>query len=523
MKRTVLLLLLGALAVMLVTSAVWANGRAKGERPSVSAEPEVKGPAPAPQMPTAAPAPAVSEAAPPVQTSAQAVGVVTCGINTPLAMAMNPVVKADCNDVFVVAGGSIFKFDRSMCLKKQTSLMMANCSNGAAATAVGTPALAIADQDVYVVAGNMVARFDRELSTVTQVALPLPNCTAIAVTPGQVVMTSSTPACPPQMQVLADQSVSMPGGEALLSIGMTMNPAIFVDNQDVFVVAAGSVFKFDRALGLRQQAMMQAGNCAAVALPPGQTVAPEALHAVSTALGTPAISVIDQDVYVVAGSMTAHFDRNLNSVLQAALPFQGGIPIALLPGGPIGFTQVAAGPAPCPPGTAPVVAGFTSQPIVGYPAPASVVVTNAVQPGAMAPSGRWTARLNGDTCQRRTYASGKADFTLSGDGQTLHSRLFARNIWDVTCVQLLLVSPGGNVTDASVVATLATFNPPTLAITGRLASCSISACDLTGCLQGQPLSALINAMNAGQILVSVSTSCRECGQIAGLLTAAPCS
>ena len=140
MKRTVLQLLLVALVAMLFASAVFANGHARGERPSVTTEQPEVAPPPAP-APAPAPAPTVSQACPPaVQTSAQAVGVVSCGVNAPLAMAMNPVVKADCNDVFVVAGGSIFKYDRAMCLKKQAPLMMANCGNGSAATAVGTPA-----------------------------------------------------------------------------------------------------------------------------------------------------------------------------------------------------------------------------------------------------------------------------------------------------------------------------------------------------------------------------------------------
>ncbi len=124
MKRTVLLLLLALLVAMALTSVAFANGHARGEVPSVTTE------APAPPPPPPAPVPKAEACPAPVQTCAQAVGVITCAPNLPLAMAMNPVVKADCNDVFIVAGGSIFKYDRNMCLKKQANLSMMNCGTG---------------------------------------------------------------------------------------------------------------------------------------------------------------------------------------------------------------------------------------------------------------------------------------------------------------------------------------------------------------------------------------------------------
>ena len=134
----------------------------------------------------------------------------------------------------------------------------------------------------------MIARFDRNLCTVTQAALPLPNCTALAVTPGQIVRTTSVPACPPALQTSCDQTTAtMPNVESLVSIGISMNPAIFVDGQNVFVAAAGSLFEFDRALCLRRQALLPLGNCASVSLPPGQCVAPETLHADILRAGDP--------------------------------------------------------------------------------------------------------------------------------------------------------------------------------------------------------------------------------------------
>ena len=293
---------------------------------------------------------------------------------------MNPVVKADCNDVFIVAGGSIFKYDRSMCLKKQANLSMVNCGTGSTAV-IGTPALAIADQDVYVVAGNLVSKFDRELCTVTQAALPLPNCTAIAVTNGQIVPTAN--ACPP-----ANTCPPSPAPVATAGIGMAMNPAITVDGQDVYVVAAGTVFHFDRSLCFKRQASLPQANCAAVALTPGQAVAPETLHAVSTALGTPAISVIDQDVFVVAGVISAKFDRDLNPCVQAALPFAAGTSIAVLPGGPINFNQMAM----VPNTFAPVVAAAPVCGTCATPVAAAPICTTPTVAGFVGGADLWHLR-----------------------------------------------------------------------------------------------------------------------------------
>ena len=56
-KRTVLLLLLGMLVAMALTSVAFANGHARGEVPSVTTEaPEVAPPAPRPRPPKRRPA-----------------------------------------------------------------------------------------------------------------------------------------------------------------------------------------------------------------------------------------------------------------------------------------------------------------------------------------------------------------------------------------------------------------------------------------------------------------------------------
>jgi len=553
MNRTLLLLLLAALVAMSAMTAAFANGRAKGERPAVTAEPEVMAPAPAPaapgappEMPAPAPVAAAPEACPPpTATTGQAVGVITCGTNAPFAMAMNPAIRAEGNDVYVVAGGTIFWFDRTMCPKGRASLSLAACPPaGGVSAVVGTPALAIADQDVYVVAGNLIARFDRGLRPIAHAALPIPAGTAMAVTSGQVVNTTA-PACPDTSQTGA---TAAPAG-ATLSTGMTMNPAIRVENQDIYVVALGWVFRFDRNLCLKRQACLPVGNCAAVALPPGQTVSPATLNAVATALGTPAITVLDQDVYIVSGTMVARFDRDLNAVTHAELPFPAGVAIALLPGGAIGFAQMT---------TCPTVAGYVSQPCpapcptaaaptceqpCAVPAPApcpTAALPTCEQPCGTptcatcatptvagfcatpsAPTGpRWTASLDGDPLQVSTYASGRSDAWLSADGQTLYYDIYARNIWNVTFAQLQLVGPGVCLPNAPVVATLITMHPSSLAINGgRVVRCSITACDLTGPFRGQPLSVLANAMNAGQIAVNVGTTRHSCGEIAGTLAA----
>jgi aldose sugar dehydrogenase len=113
-------------------------------------------------------------------------------------------------------------------------------------------------------------------------------------------------------------------------------------------------------------------------------------------------------------------------------------------------------------------------------------------------------------------ATGQAIFRPGKDGHSLAFRLIVANIKDVTQAHIHLGGPGVN---GSVVAWLYPEGPPAQLIPGRfggvLAEGTITAADLVGPLAGQPLSALLEAMRAGEAYVNVHTSPHPAGEIRG--------
>jgi hypothetical protein len=115
-----------------------------------------------------------------------------------------------------------------------------------------------------------------------------------------------------------------------------------------------------------------------------------------------------------------------------------------------------------------------------------------------------------------TRATGVATFKLSADGSELSYRLIAANIENVTQAHIHLGAAGVN---GPVVVWLYPDGPPPQLIPGRfqgiLAEGTITEENLVGMLAGQPLTALVDAMRAGNTYVNVHTSQFPPGEIRG--------
>jgi CHRD domain len=99
---------------------------------------------------------------------------------------------------------------------------------------------------------------------------------------------------------------------------------------------------------------------------------------------------------------------------------------------------------------------------------------------------------------------GVATFNLSDDGTEIQYRLIAANIENVVASHIHVGAAGVN---GPVVAFLfGSVAPGGGRFDGVLAEGTITAANLVGPLAGQPLSALIDAMNAGNAYVNVHTN-----------------
>ena len=99
---------------------------------------------------------------------------------------------------------------------------------------------------------------------------------------------------------------------------------------------------------------------------------------------------------------------------------------------------------------------------------------------------------------------GVAIFQLSDDGTALHYRLIASNIENVVASHIHVAPPGVN---GPVVAFLYGNAPPAGGRTdGVLAEGTITAANLVGPLVGQPMSALVDALRAGNTYTNVHTN-----------------
>jgi hypothetical protein len=130
---------------------------------------------------------------------------------------------------------------------------------------------------------------------------------------------------------------------------------------------------------------------------------------------------------------------------------------------------------------------------------------------AIAASRNFRTHLTGEqeVPVRVTNAQGQANFKLAKDGQSLDFRLNIANIENVWMAHLHLGPADGT---GPIVVWLYPRQapPPSQSLAGRtqgtLAEGAITAADLTGPLAGQPLQALLNAIEAGQVYVNVHTN-----------------
>ena len=143
-----------------------------------------------------------------------------------------------------------------------------------------------------------------------------------------------------------------------------------------------------------------------------------------------------------------------------------------------------------------------------------VVVFAFAMVAVVTSAGAFSAHLSGGAQAPPivSTAQGRVIFQLSSDGSVLLYRLVVANIDYVTQAHLRLASMGMN---GPVVVPI--FGGPTTTgrTTGVLAQGTITASDLQGPLAGQPLSALINAMQSGHTYVNVQTVSRPLGEIRG--------
>jgi len=116
-----------------------------------------------------------------------------------------------------------------------------------------------------------------------------------------------------------------------------------------------------------------------------------------------------------------------------------------------------------------------------------------------------------------TRAQGQAVFTVARDGGSVSYRLITANIENVTMAHFHLApTPGAN---GGIVVWLYPAAPPASLIAGRsdgvLATGTFTATSLTGALAGQPLDALVAALEDGRAYVNVHTSQHPAGEIRG--------
>jgi hypothetical protein len=124
---------------------------------------------------------------------------------------------------------------------------------------------------------------------------------------------------------------------------------------------------------------------------------------------------------------------------------------------------------------------------------------------ALAADSTYNAHLKGrnEVPVRDTRAAGNAVFHLSDDGTELEYKLIVANIENVVAAHIHLGPEGVN---GPVVAFLYGMVPPGGGrIQGPIATGTITAADLIGPLAGQPLSALVAAIEAGNAYVNVHT------------------
>ncbi|MBI2830818.1 MAG: CHRD domain-containing protein [Chloroflexi bacterium] len=118
-----------------------------------------------------------------------------------------------------------------------------------------------------------------------------------------------------------------------------------------------------------------------------------------------------------------------------------------------------------------------------------------------------------------TAAMGNATFMVSADGMSMTFTLNVSNMNNITASHIHLAAMGVN--GPVVVPLFVVPGGKPGMFTGVLAEGTITAANLGGLLAGKPLSALIDAMNAGNTYVNVHTMTNPGGEIRGQIRMAP--
>jgi hypothetical protein len=152
--------------------------------------------------------------------------------------------------------------------------------------------------------------------------------------------------------------------------------------------------------------------------------------------------------------------------------------------------------------------------IVSLLAGLMLLATLSLAPAAMAQGTNFLAVLNGANQIPSVSTNGHGVFlaSLSVDGKSLAFRLIVANIENVVVAHIHL---GDSTHNGPPVAFL--LHPTLLPgrSDGTIAMGTITGADLVGPLQGQPLSALVDAIQHGNTYVNVHTTQNPSGEIRG--------
>ena len=118
----------------------------------------------------------------------------------------------------------------------------------------------------------------------------------------------------------------------------------------------------------------------------------------------------------------------------------------------------------------------------------------------------WFAVLSGaqEVPAVETQGWGTAVFMLAPGGEAIHYQLVVANIWNVIASHIHLAPAGVN--GAVVVFLYGPAAPAGGRLDGVIAQGTFTAANFVGPLAGQPLSALIDAMQSGNAYVNVHTN-----------------
>lgn len=136
-------------------------------------------------------------------------------------------------------------------------------------------------------------------------------------------------------------------------------------------------------------------------------------------------------------------------------------------------------------------------------------------------STNFAAHLSSTPTGAETPATGEATFVVSTDGKRIQYRLVVDNVDNVTMAHIHQGQAGQE--GPILVWLYPPSGPPPKEIPGTysgvLAESTFTESDLVGPLQGQPLSALVEAMQKGDTYVNVHTVQYPAGAIAGQIEA----